>query len=100
MTYNMDFLDNATGFTDLVVGVDNLTGNTFFLVFMIVISILIMIIGIRMQQDIKKVILADGFITSLLGVLLWSAGLTGFLVITYPLLLLITGILLTVFGGD
>lgn len=96
MTYDLNFLDNSTGLMQTVEGVNSLTDGMFFTVILGLVALVILIVYSK-DYDLKKVLLADGFITTLIGVFLWTGGLASFLVVTLPIVLLFVGMILTVF---
>lgn len=98
--YNLTFLDTSMGIGGIVEGVNSLTGGYLFVVMLFVVSLIIFMIGVYNGNDIRKIILANGFICTVVGVMVWAGGYAGFIIIVYPIILLFTGIILTVFGEN
>lgn len=84
MVYNLTFMDNVTGPVGLLTGLGaaisqpNLVGHLILFVFFII----FMIFSIR--YDFTEVFLVDSFLTTVLAILLWSAGLIAASSIAYP----------------
>lgn len=84
--YNMGFLDNVTNPVDLITGIGSalptsanyLVGNLFLLSFFLVFLIL------SFRHDFNEVLIIDAFITTILAILFYSAGLVAVTTIAYP----------------
>lgn len=99
MTYDLDFLDTGNNTIDLVTGVNNVTEGALFPVILISFSIIFIMVSIG-KENFKGILLANGFITTILGVLLWGSGLASWYVVIYPIILLFSSIMLVTFGKD
>lgn len=94
--YNLTFLDNSTGIVDLAIGVNNGSNNWLFSLLLLIIWI--MIIMVFSNQNIKHVILGSSFVVSLLAGLFFGIGLVPAWIITFPVIMMLLGIILVVWN--
>jgi len=95
MAYNMTFVEGATGYLDLITGVNDLTSGLLMLLFMVIFYV-ILVAATRGQADNVGVMVAVSFIMSVVSALLWGAGLIGWrpLIIPSVVFLIMIGIYL------
>ena len=73
MTYNVSFMDNTTSFLQVAQGVNAQSDGLFSIMFLCVFFLLILMVFAHF--DTKSVLLADSFITTIIAVLLFGAGM-------------------------
>jgi hypothetical protein len=95
MTYNLTFMDNATGLLPLVQGVNDNSGGWFFPLILLFAFVVLMM---SFNFDIKNNLLGASFITTLGAIIGWGAGLTTVYVVMLPLILLLATIMIKVWG--
>lgn len=95
MVYNLTSLWDANNTFQMIDSV-NTTSNGALIVFMLFV-IYIAIIFIFQKQDMRKVIVADSFIVSVLGILLFAMGWLPLNYLVIPIILLFIGIFMAMF---
>lgn len=98
-TYNLTAFENITDPAQLIAGVNANSGNLFGPLIMLSIGIVAFVILAKRTADIKKAFAGASFITSVVAIMLWSAGILSQGVIFYPIACSIVGIFLIVFKG-
>lgn len=94
MASNITFLDTADTFTDLFVGINTNLGQTFGLLIMFVIFIIIFIMF--QNYEMKQILLFEGFILSIIGMLFVFLGWISITYLAIPIILLGVGIFFNV----
>jgi len=85
--YNTSFMNNATNLVDLMVGVGNVMGDNFLLGNLIMIGFALIFLILAMRQDFLEVFIIDCFLTTLLGIGLWTVGMVAVVSFTIPLVM-------------
>lgn len=100
MVYNTTFMNNATNPVDLIAGINSgftgsyefLIGNlmllTFFLIFMV----------LSHRQSYNEVLIIGGFLTTILSILLYIAGMVAAPTIAYPAVLFFIALIFFLFN--
>lgn len=97
MIYNDSFLDAANNTLDVAKGVNEAAGGWLYGGVLMVLFAVIFMIG-TIKYDMEDVLIADGFLTAIVGALMWANELIPWHVIVYPVILLFIGIFYKVWG--
>jgi len=86
--YDTTFMNNATNPLELITGISSAIGSDFLLgnIILLAFSVIFLIIGFR-SSDIVTVLIMDGFITTIIAILLTYAGMVSAVIIAYPVLM-------------
>lgn len=98
--YNMSFMDNATNPVDLITGIGTalpessqyLIGN------LLLISFFVIFLILAMRYSFNEVLIVDSFLTTIIAILTFTAGMIHVTTIIYPAVLLFISILLFMFN--
>jgi len=94
----MDFMNNATNILDLANGITGLSGTDFLLGYLTLFGFFIIFLILGFKYDLNEVIIVDSFITSILTVLFYIAGLVPIGTIAYPIIILFMGLIVYLFS--
>ena len=97
--YNLTNLTNSTDFVGLIGNVNSLTGDLYAAGLMLSAFIVGYVVFNRNTEGMKA-LLASSFITSILGVLLWTIGWISLAYVLIVVTILSILMLVIVFGGD
>jgi|TARA_R100000501_G_C2616396_1_gene109938 hypothetical protein len=91
--YNLSFLDNATNPIDIFTGVGSVisSGNQYLIGYLLLVSFFIIFLVLNLRNDFAEVLVIDSFLTLLLATLLYFGGMVDAMVLVYPVLILILG---------
>lgn len=98
MTYNLTFMNETTGFQDIVTAVNDNSGGLFISLFLLVIYLVILYVW--RHNDFKAVNLAASFLVTILAALTWAAGWIRFGILVYPFLILLASVIYFLFARD
>lgn len=98
--YNMSVLDNVTNVLDVFIGIGSITQGTsqYILGYLILVAFFIVFAIFGSRNDLAEVIVADSFITTILTVLFWTAGMVPVTTIIYPAVLFFIVLVLLLFS--
>jgi hypothetical protein len=96
--YNTTQLDDAKNILEIFVAINDLSGQIFASLFILVLTIFLLVI-FRNNGGFEKVAFGVSFIISLISILFWAMGLISFIVLLFPLVFLMIMIFINVFGG-
>lgn len=92
--YNTDFMNNATSVRDLIEGIGQATGNTFIPGYFLLMAFFMIVLVFSFRQDFKKVLIVDGFLSTILAIFLYTAQLLPSAAIMYPFIIFLIALLM------
>jgi len=95
--YNMSFMDNSTNILHLATGIGNSMGQEFLIGYMILVSFFLVFMILSVRFDFNEILIVDGFLTTVLSILLYTAGMVQPHTIVYPAVITIIGLLVYLF---
>jgi len=95
--YNATFMNNATNIVDLMTGIGIAMNQEYLFGHMLLFGFFLIFLILAFKHDFLAVLIIDGFICTLLSILMWTVGLIPVSSIIYPLLTLIIAILFYLF---
>ena len=89
MAYNTTFMNNVTSPVDLITGINaNLSGSYEFLIGnLLLLSFFLIFLVLSYRQNFHEVMIIGGFLTTVLSILLYTAGMVAAPTIAYPAVL-------------
>ena len=96
MAINNTYMDAGNTTMDFIIGINNSVNGWFGGLFLGIIGLTLFILF--KSYDTGTALTTSGSITTLLSILLWSIGLLGFGYIFIPIAILLTGLMVLVFG--
>lgn len=90
--YNTTFMNNATNIVDLISGLGSSIGSDFLIGNTILFAFATIFLLFSFKENVVVVLLIDGFISTLIAVLLYFAGMIAAATIIYPVVLFILAI--------
>lgn len=96
MVYNTTWMDTGNTFFDLTNNINSATGGV--LGILLLFSLFVLIIFVFNRYDIKRVLILDGFITLVIGVLLWSLDWFPLSYLSVPITLFIISLVYFIWG--
>jgi hypothetical protein len=100
MAYNMGFLDTSTNFLDILTGVNNTTDGYLAGFMLLVIGLVVFLAMKSKNYDTEVVILADGFLLSVLGLFMYTMEIISMEIFVMPIVILLIGIFLNVINKN
>lgn len=97
MTYNMSFVENATGLFGVIEGV-NTASNGWLVGLLLITSWVLIFMVFQNKTDTSGLIIGSSFIMSMVTGLFFFAGLVPSWVLIIPILMLIVGIMIKYMG--
>ncbi|MEM3154804.1 MAG: hypothetical protein QW165_04560 [Candidatus Woesearchaeota archaeon] len=85
--YNESLINNASNLLELATGVGSAMGQEFLIGNLILIGFFMCFLLIAVKADVKEVLIIDSFLTTVLSILLYSAGMISAAVIAFPAVL-------------
>lgn len=82
--YNESLLDNASNLLQIATGVGSAMGQDFLVGNLILIGFFLCFLLIALKADVKEVLIMDSFLTTILSILLYGAGMIAAPVIAFP----------------
>lgn len=96
--YNTTQLDEAKNILEIFIAINDLSGQVFASLFLLVFTIFLLVI-FRNNGTFEKVALGVSFLVSLITILFWAMGLISFVILLFPLVFLMIMIFINVWGG-
>jgi len=96
--YNVTFMNNVTSPLDLIVGIGAGVGNSFLIGNLILIAFALVFLVIAHKQDFLTVIVIDSFLTTLVAILLFAAGMIASPTIMFPVIVFIVSLIFMFFS--
>lgn len=87
MVYNDTFMNNITSPLELITGLGTAMGNDFLMGNLLLLSFAFVFLALAYKDDFTTVLLIDGFVSTILAILLYAAGMIAATTIIYPALL-------------
>jgi len=105
--YNDSFMNNATNVVDLLAGLGTQMNTTNYLGFdtsqligiMIMVSVFIIFLALSYRLPLKEVMLVDSFATTVVGILLFNAGLVNYSAPIVPFVIFVLFAIWSYFSG-
>ena len=85
--YNMSFMDNATNPLDLIVGLGSTLSQDFLIGNLLLVTFFLIFLILAVRGNFLEVFIIDGFLTTILALLLYTAGMVAAPTIAYPAVL-------------
>tara|TARA_R100001530_G_scaffold135413_2_gene112561 strand:- start:51 stop:353 length:303 start_codon:yes stop_codon:yes gene_type:complete len=82
--YNDSVLNNVTNPVDIFVGIGTAMGDTFLIGNLLLLSFFLIFLILAMKFDLNEVLIIDGFLTTVFGILIYISGLISATTIIYP----------------
>lgn len=86
--YDTAFMENVTNPVDIMVGVGDVLGNDHLIGYLILLSFFLIFAILTMRHDFNEVLIINGFLTTLLAVLLYGVELVPGYAIIWPAIIL------------
>ena len=83
----MSFMDNATNPVQLITGLGGAMGQSFLIGNLILLSFFIIFLILSVRYNFNEVLIIDSFVTVILSILFYAAGIVAVSTIIYPLVL-------------
>jgi hypothetical protein len=96
--YNLSFMNGSTNLLLIAQGVNDNLGGFFGGLLVLIFFVLFFLVALGLGADIRRVFVADSFLTLILTAFLWGAGLVEGWVIMVPVLLLVVSLLVLLFS--
>ena len=96
--YNETWMETATSPVDLIVGLGSAMGQPYLMGNLILLSFFVIFMVLAMRHDFTNVLIIDGFITTLLAVIFFYAGMVQAPVIAFPALIMFLGLIFKLFN--
>ena len=90
--YNDSFMDNATNILDLYTGIGTAVGDQFLMGHLLLISFFMIFLVISLRNNFLETLIVDCFITSIIAILFFIAGMIPIATVLYPLVIMILGL--------
>lgn len=90
-------MNNATNIVDLIVGINNVSGEPYLLGYMLLLSFAVIFLIMSFRYDFTQVIIIDSFLSTIIAIMLFVAGLLPITIIIYPLIFLIISLVFYMF---
>jgi len=91
--YNDTNATEGNNVLDMVQGVNQESNGLFGIVLLATVFFMLLIVFKRNEMDIRDVFVVDGFISTIIAILMWGLQLLAWYSVIYPLLILLGGIL-------
>jgi len=91
--YNDSFMDNATNIVDIMVGIGQSMSDPFLFGNLAILSFFLVFMVLSFRNDFLEVIVVNSFITTILAILFYIAGLVSPITIAIPFVILIITVL-------
>lgn len=95
--YNLSFMDNATSISGIATGVNTQSSGWLFGALLLVIYIVIIMAGAS-KFDLKNLLVADGFVCSIIGGLMLAGGWISPAIAALPVIALAVSVMLKAWG--
>lgn len=90
--YNDTFMNSAVNVVDLMTGLSTSMGNDYLIGYLLMIGIFVIILVISHRLDWKEVLIVDGFLTTIIGILFYVVGLVPVTAIVIPAIIMFISI--------
>lgn len=99
--YNMSFLDNSTNLVEIISGIGNVlpNGSVYLIGDLFLLSFFLIFLILAMRHNFNEVLIIDGFITTLLAILFYSAGMVSVTIIAYPVVIFVIALIFYLFSN-
>lgn len=91
--YNDTFMDNVTNPVDIITGLSSAIGQEFLIGNLILLGFFLIFMILAIRQDFLRVLVIDSFLTTLLAILFFIAGIVSATIIIIPAILFFIGLL-------
>jgi len=102
MIYNISFMDNATNPLDLIKGINSVISNSYdpyLISYLILLSFFLIFLSMSFRYDFVEVLVIDGFLSTLIAILMYGAGMLPAFAISYPAIIFFLALLFNFFRG-
>lgn len=82
--YNDSFMNNATSILDLITGVGTAMGQPFLLGNLLLLAFFLIFLILALRNDFLEVFMVDAFLTTIIAILFYVAGMVGATTIIVP----------------
>jgi len=96
--YNLNWTSNVTNPVDIVLGVGTSIGNSFLIGNIILLSFFIVFQMISLKHEFVEVLIVNGFITTIIAILLYYTGFIASTTIIFPFVILAIAVLFKLFA--
>ena len=98
MIYNDSFMANSTNIVQLIIGLSQAMNNNYFLGNILLMTFFIIFLLMSLRHGWIEVLTIDGFLTTILAILLWGTGMIAATMIAVPLVIFIICLLFLLFS--
>ena len=101
MAYNTSFMENVTSPVDIIIGINaNLSGSYEFLIGNLLLLVFFLIfLVLSHKENFNEVLITGGFLTTVLSILLYGAGIVGAPTIAFPSVLFFLALVFHLFNN-
>lgn len=88
--YDMNFTNNVTNPVDIFVGISNAVSasNQYLIGYLILFSFFLIFLVVMLKYEFNEILIIDGFLTTILAILLYGAEMVPGMVIVWPALIM------------
>ncbi len=96
--YNDSFLDNATNILDIATGMGGAMGQPYLFGNLILFSFFMIFLILSYRHNFLEILIIDAFLTTVIAIMMFAAGLISALTIIYPFVIFIIGLIFYLFS--